>query len=239
MPTMDFECYLRSDSSDVDPVDEMLELQDAAGIELAVVMPPLQDPPDDGWLAERIKGQPRLLGCALINPLMGVEAVANLERSINDFGFRGMKLMPAFYHYHIESEVVDPVMSKAAELRVPVTIHSGSSFCLPAQIGLLAGRHPDVTVIMDHMGYRDYVGQAIAVANLYPNVFLGSTLANVEPATVLKAMHQVGPDRVVYGSNATSAYPDLAVAGLKRLRMDPVWERMLLGENLARIYRVI
>ena len=140
------------------PVDEMLELQDAAGIELAVVMPPLQDPPDDGWLAERIKGQPRLLGCALINPLMGVEAVANLERSINDFGFRGMKLMPAFYHYHIESEVVDPVMSKAAELRVPVTIHSGSSFCLPAQIGLLAGRHPDVTVIMDHMGYRDYVG---------------------------------------------------------------------------------
>ena len=72
-------------------------------------------------------------------------------------------------------------------------------------------------------------GQAIAVANLYPNVFLGSTLANVEPATVLNAMHQVGPDRVVYGSNATSAYPDLAVAGLKRLRMDPV-----LGEDAAR-----
>ncbi len=27
---------------------------------------------------------------------------------------------------------------------------------------------------MDHMGYRDYVGQAIAAANLFPNVFLGT-----------------------------------------------------------------
>ena len=239
MPTMDFECYLRSDSSDIDPVDEMLELQDAAGIELAVVMPPLQDPPDNRWLAQRIKGQSRLIGCALINPLMGDVAIADLERSVNEFGFRGLKLMPAFYHYAIESPIVDPVMKKAAELGVPVTIHSGSSFCLPAQIGLLAGRHPDVPVIMDHMGYRDYVGQAIAAANLFPNILLGTTLANVEPATVLGAMRQVGPDRVVYGSNAITAYPDLAVAGLKRLKMDPTWESMLLGENLARIYRVI
>ena len=238
MPTMDFECYLRSDSSEIDPVDEMLQMQDAAGIELAVVMPPLQDPPDNGWLAQRIEGQSRLIGCAVINPLMGDDAIADLERSINEFGFRGIKLMPAFYHYPIESEIVDPIMTKAAELGVPVTIHSGSAFCLPAQIGLLAGRHPQVSVIMDHMGYRDYVGQAIAAANLYPNVFLGTTLANVEPATVLEAMRQVGPDRVVYGSNAISAYPDLAVAGLKRLKMDPSWETRLLGENLTRIYRV-
>lgn len=238
MATMDFECYLRSDSDGVDPVDELLEMQDAGGIELAVVMPPLQDPPDNRWLAERIKGQPRLLGCALINPIMGVDAVSDIERSVNEYGFKGVKLMPAFYHHAIESEIVDPVMSKADKLGVPVTIHSGSAFCLPAQIGLLAGRHPDVSVIMDHMGYRDYVGQALAAANLHPNVFLGTTLANVEPAIVLNAMHQVGPGRVVYGSNATSAYPDLAVAGLKRLNMDLAWENMLLGDNLARIYRI-
>ncbi len=30
MPTMDFECYLRSDSSAIDPVEEMMALQDAA-----------------------------------------------------------------------------------------------------------------------------------------------------------------------------------------------------------------
>ncbi len=90
------------------------------------MMPPLQDPPDNGWLAQRIKDQPRLIGCALINPLMGGDAIVDLERSVNEFGFRGVKLMPAFYHYPIESEIVDPVMNKAAELDLPVTIHSGN-----------------------------------------------------------------------------------------------------------------
>ncbi len=238
MPTMDFECYLRRANDGGDPVAELLALQDAAGVELAVVMSPLEDPPDNRWMAERIKGQPRLLGCAVINPKMGKEAVADIERCVKEYGFKGVKLMPAFYHYPIEDGIVDPVMRKAAELGIPVTIHSGSIYCMPAQIGVLAGRHPDVKVIMDHMGYRDYVGQAIAAAKLFPNIYLGTTLANNEPATVLNAMRQAGPDRVVYGSNAPTAYPDLAVAGLKRLKMDPAWERMLLGDNLARVYGI-
>jgi predicted TIM-barrel fold metal-dependent hydrolase len=156
-----------------------------------------------------------------------------------EYGFRGMKLQATAHGYAIEDELVDPVLAKAAELGVVVTIHSGSEFCSPAQIGLLAGRHPGVPIVMDHMGYRYHVGQAIAAARLFPNLYLGTTVANNEPGSVLQAMRKVGPDRVVYGSNAPASYPDLAVAALKRLKLDSTWERMLLGDNLARIYGIV
>jgi hypothetical protein len=150
-----------------------------------------------------------------------------------------MKLQATAHGYPIEDELVDPVMAKAAELGIVATIHSGSEFCSPAQIGLLAGRHPSVPIVMDHMGYRYHVGQAIAAAKLFPNLYLGTTVANNEPGSVMNAIRKVGPDRVVYGSNAPASYPDLAVAALKRLKLDPTWERMLLGDNLARIYGIV
>ena len=237
MPTMDYDCG-PSRAEGQASVVKLLAAQDAAGIELTCVKPQSDDPPDNRWLNGLIKenGSPRLVGVAIVNPRRGEEALADLEEAVRDFGFRGLKLMPTVYGYPIESPVVDPVMRKAAELGIPVTIHSGGIHCMPSEIALLAARHPDVPIIMDHMGYRYYVEQAIAAARVLPNIYLGTATANNEPGAVLRAMREFGPDRVVFGSNWPASYPDLAVAALKRLDLDPAWERMLMGDTLARLY---
>ena len=59
---------------------------------------------------------------------------AEEDEAVRTLGFKGLKLMPSVYGYPIESAVVDPVMRKAAELRIPVTIHSGGIHCMPAEI---------------------------------------------------------------------------------------------------------
>jgi predicted TIM-barrel fold metal-dependent hydrolase len=223
---MDYDCGPSRANGQADLV-RLLAAQDAAGVELICVKPPSDDPPDNRWLHGLIKenGSPRLIGVAIVNPRRGESAVADLEEAISELGFKGLKLMPTVYGYPIE-------------LEIPVTVHSGGIHCMPSEIALLAARHPDVPIIMDHMGYRYYVDQAIAAARVLPNVYLGTATANNEPGSVLRAMREVGPDRVVYGSNWPASYPDLAVAALKRLDLDPDWERMLMGDNLARLYRL-
>jgi predicted TIM-barrel fold metal-dependent hydrolase len=234
---MDYDCGPSKAGGAAD-IAELIAAQDAAGVELICVKPPSDDPPDNRWLHRLIEGNRRLIGVAIVNPRRGASAVADLEEAVQEFGFRGLKLMPTVYGYPIEDAVVDPVMGKAGELGVPVTIHSGGIHCMPAEIALLAARHPDVPVIMDHMGYRYYVGQAIAAAKLLPNVYLGTATANNEPGAVMAALRELGPERVVYGSNWPASYPDLAVAALERLKLERAWWRLLMGDNLARLYRI-
>ena len=133
-------------------------------------------------------------------------------------------------------------MAAAAEIGLPVTIHSGSevSGCSPAFIGTLAARHPQVTIIMDHMGYREWVGLAVEAAVANPRIFLGTTLiAAAEPITI-KRHHprRAGwaPSRIVFGSNAPSGVAVNGVRGIRGLGLDAGDEAAVLGGNLAAIY---
>jgi len=65
----------------------------------------------------------RFIPCAYINPNR-YDAVDELEASVKEYGFRGMKLMPTIHRYNVDSVVTHPVMEKAGELDIPVTIHS-------------------------------------------------------------------------------------------------------------------
>jgi predicted TIM-barrel fold metal-dependent hydrolase len=238
MPTMDYDCG-PSKSGPPTSLADLLAAQDAAGIELTCVKPATDDPPDNRWVYEQIKGNPRCVGVAIVNPRRGDEAVADLEQAFTEFGFKGLKIMPSVYGYPIEGPLHDPIMRKAAEHGIPVTIHSGGIHCMPAEIAILAARHPDVPVIMDHMGYRYWMDQAIAAARVLPNVYLGTATVNNEPGAVLRAMREVGPDRVIYGSNWPANYPDLAVAALQRIDLDPAHRAMLMGDTLARLYHLV
>ena len=46
------------------------------------------------------------------------------------------------------------------------------------------------------------------------NVYLGTTIAAFEPVTIERAMRELGPERIVYGSNWPNLYSDLAVEAI-------------------------
>src|SRR5262245_42296792 len=111
MPTVDFEAYLNETHADGKPfdVDTLLRMEDEAGIDVAVIMPANRSAagenyaqPDNQRVADAIRGNRRCIGCATINPTLGVE---NTDRQIlimreNDFG--GAKLMAVLHHYIID-----------------------------------------------------------------------------------------------------------------------------------------
>lgn len=259
MPTVDFEAYLAHDHAGGQPfgVDELLRMEDEAGIEVAVVMPANNGPsperalrvqPDNQRLAEAIRGNRRCVGCATINPKLGLENIKTQFAIVDASGFGGPKLMAVLHEYEIDDPMVDPVMYMTRERGMVASIHSGGGPVHPNRIANVAGRFPEVPIIMDHMGYPDATEEAIRVAEEHPNIYLGTTIlrffrqdpSQAVPAAVADAVKRVGAERVVWGSNLPE-YPHSALwcrQAIERLKLGTEAERLIFGENLTRLYKL-
>lgn len=236
--TMDFEAYLNTNAPAVERerlLKELFANEDAAGIDYAVVMPQPSVKPDNKALYETAHNQPRAILCCQVNPNDGESAFEEIRKSATDWGMRVLKIMPAIYQVHLTSKLATKLMTLARELNLVVNIHSGSEISHPLAIGALAHRFPDVTVLMDHMGYREWTSDAIEAARDNPNLYLGTTIASFEPVTIERAVRELGPERVVYGSNMPALYSDLAVEAIRRQCLGKEVEELVLGGNLARI----
>ncbi|MEZ4660309.1 MAG: amidohydrolase family protein [Caldilineaceae bacterium] len=240
----DFESYMPLEFND-HPYgkDGVLATADAAGIDVCVLFQggvPADPRPGNALVLAETKGEDRILPGCLVNPTMGPLATDDLRRCV-DLGARTVKLMAASHRYRIDAPCTDPVMELAKELGIPATIHSGSllSGCSPEYIGNLAQRHPDVVIIMDHMGYREWVGLAVQAALANPNIYLGTTLiAAAEPIIIknLVTSGQIGADRIVFGSNSPAGVATHGVNGIRDVGFDKEDEALILGENLKKIY---
>jgi predicted TIM-barrel fold metal-dependent hydrolase len=236
MPTMDFEAYL---PTEVDAetrrtaLAELAKWEDRAGIELAVIMPAPTARPDNKALLETLGGDPRWIPCCQVNPQHD-DAVAQVRESIAG-GCRMLKLMPAIYNAPPTSAVSRALIDLAQEAGLIVNIHSVGNNSHSLEIGAVAHRYPDVTFIMDHMGYRTEGYMAILAAQDNPNLYLGTTIAAAEPSFVAAAINEVGAERVIFGSNYPNVYPDLMVESLRRANFGAEAEALILGGNLARL----
>ncbi|MEZ4709313.1 MAG: amidohydrolase family protein [Caldilineaceae bacterium] len=221
----------------------VLATADAAGIDVCVLFQggvPADPREGNALVLTETKGEERILPGCLVNPTMGPLATDDLRRCV-DLGARTVKLMAASHRYRIDAPCTDAVMELAKELGIPATIHSGSplSGCSPEYIGNLAQRHPDVVIIMDHMGYREWVGLALQAVLANPNIYLGTTLiAAAEPIIIknLVTSGQIGADRIVFGSNSPAGVATHGVNGIRNVGFGAADEALILGENLKKIY---
>ena len=240
----DFEAYMPEEYKG-EPFGKagVLATADEAGIDVCVTFPggvPHDPRSMNAQLLGEAKNEPRILPGCLINPTMGPDAADDLKRCV-DQGARTVKLMAALHRYRLDSPCLDPILELAKSLGIPATIHSGSplSGCSPAYIGDLAKRHPDVTIIMDHMGYREWIQLAVQAAVENPNIYLGTTLiAAAEPIRIKNIVldGQVGADRIVFGSNSPDGLATHGVNGIRTVGFSEADEALILGQNLKKIY---
>jgi uncharacterized protein len=236
MPTMDFEAYLPTDADAEGRRAALAELamwEERAGIAMAVIMPSPIPRPDNRALLETLGGDPRWVPCCQVNPQHD-DAVAQLREAVAG-GCRMLKLMPAIYNAPPTGPESRALVDVAREAGLIVNVHSGGNNSHPLEIGALARRYPDVTFIMDHMGHRYDGRAAILAAEDNPNLYLGATIAAIEPSFVAGAIKEVGAERVIFGSNYPNVYPDLVVEALRRAKLGQEVEDLVLGGNLARL----
>jgi len=166
--------------------------------------------------AELVRRYPdQLRGLVWIRPNDGAPAKAEpfLQDSIatgpSRKVFAGMKIHPDMNNFPADDPRVDGYLRLCEKYEIPAVFHSGNddtANAAPQRIYAIARRHPNVPVILYHMGFLGPHKSAIAVmkdALSKGDAQLYLETAQADPAEVLRAIKELGSDRVLFGTDAT------------------------------------
>ncbi|MGI6036901.1 MAG: amidohydrolase family protein [Limnochordia bacterium] len=219
---------------------DLLGAMDRYGIEASIVQPFPGDPDarkchdDIAQLAAKYPG--RIFGLMHMNPYLdGFEAEA--RRCIEELGFVGIKLHPCGHGVNPLQPVGERVFEIAAELGVPIMVHTGTgvpfalpSLCLPA-----AKKHPDLTIILAHAGYAIYTDEALVVASMADNIYLETSWGQIR--AVEDFVKKVGSDRVLFGSDLVKNIP-VELAKYQGAAISLEERAAGLGGNACRLFKL-
>ena len=225
-------------------VEEFTSMMDANGIDAVVTCAPYSSIGKDRtydevnrFLVESMEeAKGRIIGFIRVNPHLQGHALKSIEAGVKQ-GFRGIKFHPRNEAFAINSEeLVFPIAELAVKLDAPILIHTGEpdtyGFAQPTLVGDLADSFPDLTLIVGHMGKRLYE-DAICVARWFENIILETSFRSHRD--IARAVHRVGAERVVYGSDIPFGVPEIEMLKVRVSDITPEEKRMVLGENMARI----
>lgn len=152
--------------------------------------------------------------------------------------------------FHATDPRLDEVWPQLARAGVPTVVHAsavygvegGHEYCGPDGIRALLERHPDVRVVIAHLGMPDAEG-FLDLAAQATNVWLDTTMMLTDPPFLQEYPRALLPrlaglhDRILFGSDFPSIpHPYVAqVRGLAQLELDTSALRAVLRENARRL----
>ena len=141
----------------------------------------------------------RLGGMLWINPHDPSWAV-DVDRAVQH-AFGGIKIHPVLDHYAVERPALDEVFACAQEHGWPILTHTGSDGTpmSASRYEPLIHAYPEVALILAHLRL-----EAIPLAKRYDNVYLDTTYVN--PMRVELAVDALGPDKILFGSDAAEGF---------------------------------
>ena len=173
------------------------------------------DPTQDGWERELRDGHERL-------------------------ALRGIKLMPMYAGFSPHDRRIDPLWAYAQQHRLPVLLHTGTTFVaqaplehtLPRHLDDVAIRFPDAKIVLAHLGHP-YEGECIAVIRKHPNVYADVSALHYRPFQLYHSLMLVQEygvwEKLLFGSDYPFTTVNASIAGLRNLNA------MLKGTNLPRL----
>jgi hypothetical protein len=237
-----------------------------ARIDKAVVFPALGDTVPTSTLSfdeqhryvlESMQKYPdRLIGGIVIHARLWSETVhESVRRLVREHGFRMLYIHPSLHKYWLpiqtpsegegSKQLLYPIFEAARELRIPILIHTGEQpYAVPATVDFVAGEFSDVTMIIAHLGTQGemFTVESLLVAGRHPNVYVETSFAM--PHMLIEAVHTLGPQRVIFGSNCPPLEPTQQLMNVEEaLTFEPPIgmslsaedTRQVLGGNLARL----
>ena len=158
----------------------------------------------------------------------GGPGVDDVRRRLAD-GAVGLKLHPSYDGYPADSPGLDPFLEVAAEAGVPVTVHTAPGPSDPDLIRRLAERFPQVPFVLYHtfLGLPEGRRRAARHAQQLSNLYLETSWCRAEE--VRRLIDEVGPDRVLFGSDAAVDGPTHFVRSPPNVEMVETYNEGLLA----------
>jgi predicted TIM-barrel fold metal-dependent hydrolase len=183
---------------------------------------------DDADVAQYVAQDPEhLIGFLSVDPTQPGWQDEMLEGH-EQFQLRGIKLLPMYANFYPQDTRVDPLWQYATEHRLPVLLHTGTTFVanapidctLPRHLDEVAQRFPDVKMILAHLGHP-YEGETVAVIRKHPNLFADVSALFYRPWQLfhsLMLVHEYNVwEKVLFGTDFPVTTVAETMAGLRSL----------------------
>src|SRR5581483_4794270 len=183
---------------------------------------------EDRYVAEYVASHPdSLIGFLSVDPTQeGWQR--ELEEGHQGLGLRGIKLLPMYAGFRPDEDRLDPLWRYAARHRLPVLLHTGTTFVaqaplectLPRKVDNVAIRFPEVKIIMAHLGHP-YEGECIATFRKHPNVYADVSALHYRPFQLYHSLMLVQEygvwQKVLFGTDFPFTTVNESIAGIRRL----------------------
>lgn len=185
-------------------------------------------------LAAAIAGHPELYAYVVVNPTHLVASCAEMDKYYDNPQFVAAKIHPAYAKTPLSSPNMVPLIAEIAKRGRPALIHTWGAGEVRA-LANLAQRWPQWKVLMAHGG-GDAWREAIEVAQQTPNIYLEFCCSAVERGKVERAIAALGPERVLFGTDATLFDTMYMLSLYREANLSPAESRMVMGENALRLF---
>jgi uncharacterized protein len=231
-------------------IETWVERMDENGIDMSQIMGDIAITPEEqkdfnDVIIRALRKYPdRFIGFSWVSPMLGEKALDEMKRGA-DLGLRGVKLYPNGHGFAYDSEIVDPVISLAHDLKWVVMAHTDidSKQSSPHLAIRLAKRFPETNFIFSHMGMSPEVTKFIPeYVKDTPNIYLDTSDTPNLPGYVYTNAVQIIPNRILFGSDAPTLSPEVE---LKKIEISQQYyglkedqKRKILGENAATLFGI-
>jgi uncharacterized protein len=184
------------------------------------------------------------------------EVLDDLAELVREGKVRGLKLYPGYEPYYPSDERLEPVFEFAREHDVPVMIHSGDTYTPrgkikyshPLHIDELAVDHPDVRIVICHIGnpwIRDCMEVVYKNANVYTD-FSGLVLGNfndrfesfMRKQVQEMLLYGVQPEKCLFGTDWPIASMESYLEFMDELKIPVRDRKLMMYENAIRVFRL-
>ena len=183
---------------------------------------------DDRYVADYVAAHPdTLIGFLSVDPTQeGWQR--EMEFGHQELGLRGIKLMPMYAGFRPDDSSLDPLWRYASKHQLPVLLHTGTTFVsqapldctLPRHLDPVAIRHPDVKIVMAHLGHP-YEGECIVTIRKHPNVYADISALHYRPFQLYHSLMLVQEygvwNKLLFGSDYPFTTVNASIDGLRSL----------------------
>ncbi len=192
------------------------------------------------YVAEYVGRHPeKLIGFCSVDP-QDPDAVEQLDFAVQGLHLRGLKMGPIYQNVAPTDSRFRRLMKRAEELRIPLLIHQGTTFCAnvsleianPIQLQPLALEFPKLITVIAHMGHP-WIAETMVLIRKNRNMYADISALFYRPwqfyNALVTAMEYGVLDRLLLGSDYPFTTPQQTIYKLRDVN------RMTENTNLPRI----
>lgn len=219
--------------------DQIVTLMDEAHIDKTVVFPVYYhayNQANEEIRAAADKYPERLIGFGRINVASPGQAAREATYALKDLGLKGIGEL-ALPWGASEPECTRIYMEVIRKYRVPVLFHALENL---NHIYEIAKEFRDVPIILGHMGglwNLELNDRCIEMAKELDNVFLETSTVLFQ-CKIEKAVKELGPSKILFGSDAPALHPVVEKLKIETLRISDSEKEMILGGNASQLLRL-